>query len=58
MTQEVKMFYCFYAEDKKLDTQIMDYLKEHPTHTLFDLHINSDFTMAIAVFNIDKKLLG
>ena len=58
MTQEVKMFYCFYAEDKKLDIQITDYLKEHPTYTLFDLQMNQDFTMAIAVFNIDKKLLG
>lgn len=58
MAQEVKMFYCFYAEDKKLDIQIMHYLKEHPTYTLFDLHMNQDFTMAIAVFNIDKKLLG
>ena len=58
MTQEVKMFYCRYAEDKSIDTQIMEYLKEHPTYTLFDLHMNQEFTMAIAVFNIDKKLLG
>ena len=58
MIQEVKMFYCHYAEDKRIDTQIMEYLKEHPTYTLFDLHIKDDFTMAIAVFNIDKKLLG
>lgn len=58
MMQEVKMFYCHYAEDKRIDTQIMEYLKEHPRCTLFDLHIKDDFTMAIAVFNIDKKLLG
>lgn len=58
MTQEVKMFYCRYAEDKSIDTQIMEYLKKHPTYTLFDLHMNQEFTMAIAVFNIDKKLFG
>lgn len=58
MKQEIKMFYCYYMEDKKLDIQIMNYLREHPTYTLFDLHINSDFSMAIAVFNIDKKLLN
>ena len=57
MTQEVKMFYCRYAEDKRIDTQIMEYLKEHPTYTLFDLHMNHDFTIAIAVFNTDQKLL-
>ena len=57
MTQEVKMFY-FTSKDKDFDVQIMEYLKEHPTYTLFDLHMNQEFTMAIAVFNIDKKLLG
>lgn len=56
MIQEVKMFY--YSTDKDLDVQITEYLKEHPTYTLFDLHIKDDFSMAIAVFNINKKLLG
>lgn len=58
MTQEVKIFCDDYGEDEKIDIQITKYLKEHPTYTLFDLHMNQDFTMAIAVFNIDKKLLG
>lgn len=57
MTQEVKMFY-FTSKDKDFDVQITEYLKEHPTYTLFDLHMSHDFSMAIAVFNIDKKLLG
>ena len=58
MTQEVRMFYCRYAEDKRIDTQIMEYLKEHPTYTLFDLHMNQEFTIAIAVFNINKQILS
>ena len=58
MTQEVKMFYFNTSTDKDFDVQITEYLKEHPTYTLFDLHMNQEFTMAIAVFNIDKKLLG
>lgn len=58
MTQEVKMFYYNNSTDKDFDVQITEYLKEHPTYTLFDLHMNQEFTIAIAVFNIDKKLLG
>lgn len=58
MTQEVKIFYCNSAEDEKLDTQITKYLKEHPTYTLFDLHMNHEFTMAIVVFNVNKTLLS
>ncbi len=58
MTQEVKMFYCRYAEDKSIDTQIMEYLKKHPTYTLVDLHMNYEFTVAIAVFNINKQIFG
>lgn len=58
MTQEVKMFYCSYAEDKSIDTQITEYLKKHPTYTLVDLHMNHEFTVAIAVFNINKLIFG
>ena len=57
MTQEVKMFY-FTSKDKDFDVQITEYLKEHPTYTLFDLHMNQEFTMAIAVFNINKQIFG
>ena len=58
MRQEVKMFYHSSANDKELDTQITEYLEEHPTYTLFDLHMNHEFTTAIAVFNVNKKLLS
>ena len=58
MTQEVKMFYCRYAEDRSIDTQIMDYLKKHPTYTLVNLHMNHEFTVAIAVFNMNKQIFG
>lgn len=58
MTQEVKMFYFNTSTDKDFDVQITEYLKEHPTYTLFDLHMNQEFTIAIAVFNINKQILG
>ena len=57
MTQEVKMFY-FTSKDKDFDVQITEYLKEHPTYTLFDLHMNQEFTIAIAVFNVNKQILS
>ena len=57
MTQEVKMFY-FTSKDKDFDVQITEYLKEHPTYTLVDLHMNHEFTVAIAVFNINKQIFG
>lgn len=57
MTQEVKMFY-FTSKDKDFDVQITEYLKEHPTYTLSDLHMNHEFTIAIAVFNINKQIFG
>lgn len=58
MTQEVKMFYFNTSTDKDFDVQITEYLKEHPTYTLFDLHMNQEFTIAIAVFNINKQILS
>lgn len=59
MKQEVKMFYYNNSStDKELDVQITEYLKEHPTYTLFDLYMNQEFTMAIAVFNINKQIIS
>ena len=58
MAQQLETFYKTDSSDKDLSTQITEYLRNHPRCTLFDLHIKDDFTMAIAVFNIDKKLLG
>lgn len=58
MTQQLETFYKTDSSDKELSTQITEYLRNHPRCTLFDLHMNQEFTMAIAVFNIDKKLLG
>lgn len=58
MTQQLETFYKTDSSDRDLSTQITEYLRNHPRCTLFDLQVNQDFTMAIAVFNIDKKLLG
>lgn len=55
MTQQLETFYKTDSSDKDLSTQITEYLRNHPRYTLFDLHIKDDFSMAIAVFNIDKK---
>ena len=57
MTQQLETFYKTDDSDKDLSTQISEYLRNHPRCTLFDLHMNQDFTMAIAVFNINKQIL-
>ena len=58
MTQQLETFYKTDSSDKDLSTQITEYLRNHPRCTLFDLHIKDDFSMAIAVFNINKQIFG